>query len=161
MTRDPLVGRPKMPSSYGILRPNEGSGLLKWDFVSTRMEASRNYWIVSASTDGLPHAAPIWGLWHQDTFYFSTDRHSRKGKNVSAQPAVVIHLESGDEAVIIEGKAVPVDESTLLVELDHLYFRKYSYHFDAGVAYKVIPRVALAWLEKDFVGTATRWEFVT
>ena len=159
MTRDPRVGRPKMPSSYGILPPIEGSGLLSWSFVSSRMTTSRNYWIASASTDGRPHAAPVWGLWHQDTFYFSTDRQSRKGRNISAQPSIVVHLESGDEAVMVEGNAVPVEEPALLTELDRLYFQKYAYHLDAGATYRVIPKVALAWLEKDFVGTATRWEF--
>jgi nitroimidazol reductase NimA-like FMN-containing flavoprotein (pyridoxamine 5'-phosphate oxidase superfamily) len=122
------------------------------------MQASRNYWIASVSA-GRPHAAPVWGLWYQDAFYFSTDRQSRKGRNVAAQPSVVIHLESGDEAVIIAGQANPADDANLLNELDELYFQKYGYHIDAGQTYKVSPRSALAWLEADFVGTATKWEF--
>lgn len=161
MTRGVRAGRPKMPSSYGIRAPTEGSGLLEWSFVASRMEASRNYWIASVSSHGLPHAAPVWGLWHQDSFYFSTDLYSRKGRNVAAQPSVVVHLESGDEVVIIEGNAEPVDDSALLAELDLLYFQKYAYHLDTGATFKVTPRLAFAWIEKDFVGTATRWEFGT
>ena len=161
MTRDPRVGRPKMPSSYGILAPVEGSGLLSWSFVSSRMQASRNYWIASASSAGLPHAAPVWGVWHHDTFYFSTDRESRKGRNVAARPTVVVHLESGDEAVMIEGSTVAVEEPALLAELDSLYFQKYAYHLDAGATYRVTPKVALAWRENDFVGSATKWNFAT
>jgi len=159
VTRAPLVGRPKMPTSYGIRAPTEGTGLLEWSFVSSRMKASRNYWIASASSDGVPHVAPVWGLWHQDTFYFSTDRHSRKGRNVATRPSVVVHLESGDEAVMIEGNAESVGDSGLLTELDSLYFQKYAFHLDAGATYKVAPKVAFAWLEKDFVGTATKWAF--
>ena len=159
MTLDPRTGRPKMPSSYGLRGPSEGSGLLSWDFVATRMRSARNYWLVSGSSTGRPHAAPVWGLWHQDAFYFSTDGHSRKGMNMAARPGVVVHLESGDEAVILEGTAEPIHDSGLLAELDRQYFQKYAFHLDSGATYKVIPRVALAWLEKDFVGSATRWEF--
>jgi hypothetical protein len=148
-----------MPSSYGIHAPTEGAGLLQWIFVSSRMEAARNYWIASSSSDGQPHAAPVWGLWHQEAFFFSTDPLSRKGQNVAAQPNVVVHLESGDEAVIIEGQGAPVSDPILLAELDGLYFHKYGYHLDAGATYRVRPRVAFAWLERDFVGTATRWIF--
>ena len=90
------------------------------------MEASRNYWIASVSPGGRPHAAPVWGLWHQDAFYFSTHPDSRKGHNIAAQPSVVIHLESGDEAVMIEGQAEPIEEATLLSELDGEYFKKYA-----------------------------------
>jgi nitroimidazol reductase NimA-like FMN-containing flavoprotein (pyridoxamine 5'-phosphate oxidase superfamily) len=150
-----------MPASYGIRPPTEGAGLLDWSFVTSRMEVSRNYWVASASSDGRPHAAPVWGLWHDDSFYFSTDRQSRKGRNVAARPSVVVHLESGDEAVMIEGKAEPVDDSALLAELDGLYVQKYAFHLDAGATYKVAPSVAFAWLERDFVGTATKWEFGT
>jgi len=158
---DPKAGRPSMPSSYGIRAPTEGAGLLDWSFVTSRMTSARNYWIASASPDGRPHVAPVWGVWHQEAFYFSTDRGSRKGRNVAAQPSVVVHLESGDEAVMIEGKAMPAEEPGLLAELDRLYFEKYAYHLDAGATYKVAPIVAFAWLEKDFVGTATRWQFGT
>ena len=158
MIRNARVGRPQMPHSYGIQAPAEGAGLLPWSFVSSRMEASRTYWIASVSPDGRPHAAPVWGLWHQDAFYFSTDRHSRKGRNMAARPSVVIHLESGDEAVVIEGQAEPVDEAGLLSELDREYFKKYAYHLDAGQTYRVSPRIALAWTESDFTGTATKWK---
>jgi len=152
------LGRPQMPHSYGIQAPAEGPALLQWSFVSSRMELSRNYWIASVSPSGRPHAVPVWGLWHQDAFYFSTDRHSRKGLNIAAQPSVVIHLESGDEAVIIEGQAEPIEEADLLTQLDSQYFKKYAYHLDAGQTYRVSPRMALAWTERDFTRTATKWE---
>ena len=150
------IGRPIMPSSYGIKSPTEGT-LLDWSFVSSRMETSRNYWLATASTSGTPHAAPIWGLWHQDAFYFSTDRRSRKGQNVAIQPRAVVHLESGDEVVIIEGLVSPVHKGNLLAELDELYFFKYTFHLDADQTFRLAPGIVLAWMERDFVGTATKW----
>ena len=159
MTEDPEVTRPQLPASYGIRPPSEGAGLLQWSFVSSRMDAARNYWIATVTSQGQPHSAPVWGLWRHEAFYFSTDRASKKGRNIAATPSVVVHLESGDEAVIIEGRAAVVDDAPLLAELDALYSNKYAYHLDAGLTYKVTPRAVLAWLEKDFIGTATRWVF--
>jgi hypothetical protein len=146
-----------MPSSYGIQASTDGAGLLPWSFVTSRMGTSRNYWIASVSSDGRPHAAPVWGLWHKEAFFFSTDRNSRKGRNVAIQPQLVVHLESGDEVVIVEGVADPVDDSAILAELDQLYFQKYRFHLDAGLTYRVTPRVVLAWRETDFPGSATKW----
>src|SRR4051794_40830493 len=97
----PLPERPGMPEGYGISR--ESDGLLPWSWAEERLEASHNYWIVTASPDGRPHAMPVWGVWTGGALYFATSRASRKGRNLAANPRLVVHLESGDEAVILEG----------------------------------------------------------
>jgi len=148
-----------MPAGYGIKAPTGGRGLLPWEFVTSRMEASRNYWVATASPDANPHVAPVWGLWHDYAFYFSTDRHSRKGRNLATQPSVVVHLESGDEVVILVGRAQPVVDPDLLGRLDAAYFKKYAFHLDAGQTYGVSPKTVLAWTEQGFVDNATRWQF--
>ena len=146
-----------MPAGYGIKPATEGQGLLPWAFVTTRMEKAHNYWIVTASANSLPHAAPVWGLWHQDVFFFSTDPTSRKGRNIALARQVVVHLESGDEVVIVEGRPERVEENDLLNELDALYFHKYAFHLQGTPTYRVIPTRAFAWVEADFTGSATRW----
>lgn len=159
MSEKPGVGRPHMPSSYGIKAPSADDPLLEWGTIDAQMESAHNYWIASASPDGRPHAAPVWGLWRRETFYFSTDPNSRKGKNMAANGWVVVHLESGDEAVIVEGHAEKVTGEALLDELDDLYYRKYGYHLERDATYQVKPEKVLAWQEGDFSGTATRWRF--
>ena len=70
--------------------------------------------------------APIWGLWTDGAFFFSTARGSRKGPNLAANPFAVVHLESGDEVVIFEGE---VEEVTARKDLDVLaaaYGEKYT-----------------------------------
>ena len=64
MTNQPKVDRPKMPAAYGIHSPTEEAGLLSWSFVSSRMEAARNYWIASASKEGGPtqHLSGAYGI---------------------------------------------------------------------------------------------------
>jgi len=38
----PQVSRPYMPG-YGILDPDQGSGLLPWSWAAERMSSARNY----------------------------------------------------------------------------------------------------------------------
>ncbi len=107
---------------------------------------------------------PVWGIWLDGVFYFGTDRASRKAKNLTLNPSVAVHLESGDDAIILEGTLYQVSDPDLLKQIDEAYFTKYHIHVldhnsDAGLFYALDPRIALAWLESDFVNSATRWQF--
>jgi len=150
-----------MPSSYGLKPGN--AGLLPWEKVAERLAASRNYWVVTGSLDRV-HAAPVWGLWLEGRFYFSTDPKSRKSRNLAKNPNVVVHLESGDDVAIVEGVAerLPPDNVDM-PRLSKTYERKYRLRVDFSnpsyAVYMVEPRSALAWGEKDFPRSATRWRF--
>jgi len=158
----PRADRPHMPG-YGLLAAEEGSGLFDWDHVDERMAAARNYWIASTRLDGRPHVMPVWGIWLDGAFYFGTGRDSVKDRNLSANPAVIVHLESGDDVIILEGTAVVVSDSEILARYADAYEAKYDFRPDpadpGGVTYTLRLRKAMAWLEKDFPGSATRWVF--
>jgi Pyridoxamine 5'-phosphate oxidase len=148
-----------MPSGYGINRSTD-EGLLPWSFVQERLTTARNYWIATARLDGRPHVAPVWGLWLDERFYFATDAASRKARNLEANPALVVHLESGDDVVILEGTAERVADPTCLARFADAYDAKYQIRPDVGPAalvYGLRPLVAQAWREQDFVNSATRW----
>jgi PPOX class probable F420-dependent enzyme len=157
----PEASRPSFPSVYGI--HDAAEGLLDWGWATDRLESARNYWVSTTRPDGRPHAMPVWGLWHDDAFYFSTAPASRKARNLDANPAVVVHLESGDEVVILEGRAAQVTDEDLLRRLSEDYSTKYGF----GVTFTaegrgllvVTPREAYAWREQDFPATATRFAF--
>ncbi len=158
----PKPSRPHMPE-YGIQPANKGAGLLPWSFVSEQMAAARNYWVISTSPEGKPHAAPVWGLWYEEIFYFSSGRDSRKARNWAANPAAVVHSESGDQVVILEGEVEVVDdkkEKELLKTLDKIYRAKYSFAFlGLGNIYRLKIQRAFAWREANFTESATRWIF--
>jgi general stress protein 26 len=150
--------RPFMPG-YGIQQANQGSGLFPWAMVRDKMAVARNYWVATVRADDRPHAAPVWGLWVDDTFYFSTGRESRKAKNLTGNPAIVVHLESGDDVIIVEGNVTVVTDEATLDELDTLYKAKYQVDLmKEEPVFAVRPQTAYAWLEKDFGGSATRWQ---
>jgi general stress protein 26 len=145
---------------YGIAPESKG-GLLPWSFVEERMAKSRNYWIASTRSDGSPHVAPVWGLWHRDSFYFSTGEESRKGRNLAADPRAVAHLESGDEVVILEGVLETEEDDVTKQQLDKAYNAKYHVSLLAvgGLIYRLRVQRAFAWREQDFSTSATRWLF--
>jgi len=161
--REPRPVAPLMPAGYGV--PTDGSGgeRLPWSWAVERLESARNYWICTTRPDGRPHAAPVWGLWLDGAVWFATARDSLKGRNLARSPAFVLHLESGDETVILEGEAVAVRDRDDLERFADAYLPKYGVRPDpadpANVVYALAPAVALTWEERDFPGTATRWLF--
>jgi pyridoxine/pyridoxamine 5'-phosphate oxidase len=133
--------------------------MLPWEWALVRLRESRNYWISTINSDGSPHAMPVWGVMLDETVSFGTNPASRKGRNLARDPRVVAHTESGDECVILEGtvESVPIDD-----RLADAFEAKYEWRpKDEGDSawYRVRPRVAYAWLEKEYPHTATRFVF--
>jgi general stress protein 26 len=159
----PEADRPRFHESYGIWAADEGAGLLDWAWATERLEQARTYWVASASAEGRPHAAPVWGLWLDDAFWFSTARGSRKGRNLAANPRAVAHLESGDEVVILEGAVEEIGDRKALDRLALAYGDKYTLEikFDdpGSVVYALRPERAFAWRERDYPESATRFTF--
>ena len=148
-----------MPAGYGIATGDEGT--LPWSWVVEQVTLSRNYWICTTRPDGRPHAMPVWGLWLDEAVVFSTDPESLKARNFLARPDIVVHLESGDEMVVIEGRVEALARSLVEAFVD-AYDAKYAYRPTAEQAagvYLVRPQRVLAWREQDFPTTATRFQF--
>src|SRR6266568_5320871 len=72
---------------------------------------------------------PLWGVWLDDTFFFSTG--SLAAQNLATRPAITVHLESGSEVVIIEGVAGPVSDTVLVERVVSLYNQKYTWNVDS------------------------------
>ncbi len=155
------VGLPQVPALYG-LKPRKR--YLPWSHVRERLSRARNYWICTARPDGRPHSIPVWGFFFDDTFYFGTGRSTRKARNLAHNPGLSIHLESGEDVVILEGTAKEVADSdkSTLAKLDSISRQKYKMPLmtipNETVLYAVRPRVVLAWTEQGFPKDATRWQ---
>ena len=159
----PATDRPRMFGGY--LEPAR----LPWKWAVARLTEARNYWVATTRPDGRPHCRPIWGVWLDDVLYFSTG--SLAAQNLVANPAITVHLESGNEVVILEGVADLPREPPLLEQVGRLYYEKYGWQVemtnDPEPFYAVRPQVAFGWLSDPagldggaaFHGTATRWCF--
>src|SRR6185437_13395833 len=84
----PSPTKVQMPADY--VPKDAKSKFLPWKWATERLERSHNYWICSTRPDGRPHAVPVWGVWVENAFYFSTDPKSRKAKNLKANPAISV-----------------------------------------------------------------------
>ena len=150
-----------MPIGYGIHTDDEGQ--LDWAWAAQRLTEARNYWICTSSGDGRPHVAPVWGLWIDGSFFFSSDPTSRKGRNIAAGSPVVMHLESGDDVVVVEGPAEAPTDHDWLARVAAAYKDKYATSIDPDNPghgmYVVRPTKVLAWREQDFPTSATRYSF--
>ena len=100
---------------------------------------------------------PIWGLWRDGGLVFSCGPASRKARDIAADARVVVHLESGDDVVIVEGDATGTAATDEVVAA---YAAKYM-PFDAEIGdwFFVRPRRAFAWQEASYPKNATRFDF--
>jgi hypothetical protein len=164
---NPKASRPYMPG-YGISDANSGKGLLEWSWATERLVKAHNYWLATTRPDARPHLMPVWGIWLEDGFYFSTGRQSRKARNLAVNPNCVISTEVADgakinDAIIIEGTVKEVTDQVSRQKFADLYSTKYRWDMEgfAEPVYLVRPAVAFAFIEgaDDFTGTATRWVF--
>src|SRR3979409_1479277 len=101
---EPKASRPHMPG-YGIAAANDGKGLFPWSWATERLTKARTYWIATTRSNGQPHVMPVWGVWIDDAFYFSTGQQSRKARNLLQNPRCTICCELGEAQLIIEGQA--------------------------------------------------------
>jgi nitroimidazol reductase NimA-like FMN-containing flavoprotein (pyridoxamine 5'-phosphate oxidase superfamily) len=139
--------------------------LLDWSHIDARMREAKNYWIATTRPNGRPHVVPTWAVWHANCLYFDGSPETRRMRNLAANPRIAVHLEDGDQAVIVEGVASTVARPSqeLGEQLAALYAAKYAalgyapepHSWDEGGLYVVEPDTALAWTE--FGVDMTRW----
>ena len=158
MPGEPQASRPFMPG-YGISEGEEG--LLPWSWAVERLEKSHNYWVMTVRPDGRPHAMPVWGVWLNGRYFFSTARTSRKASNLADNASCVVCTEQATEAVVVEGEAEVVSDHAVLRPVWEAYNAKYSWNLTGESMFAVSPRTAFAFIEKpqEFEASATRWRF--
>lgn len=156
-------GRPAFAKEYGINQDEKN--LIPWEWVDEQMAQSRNYWITSVKPEGNPHAVPVWGVYVNHLLYFGSNKGAQKTKNLINNPNISVHLESGDEVVILEGTAKVITDKKAMEPIATAFKVKYppfnpEPHFDDTMTlFVVLPAKVFAWTEKDFVKDATCWWF--
>lgn len=144
---------------YGV--PKSMKGALSWEWARKRLTESHNYLIVTVRPGGAPHAMPIWGIWLDNAFYFSTAKTSRKARNLQKNKHCIICTENVAEAVIVEGMARSLATGNVPQQAFEKYKAKYAWELDPklGPVIAVQPRAVFAMPEKQFPKAVTRWRF--
>lgn len=154
----PQASRPRM-QGYGV--PKSMEGALPWAWAEKRLSESHNYWLTTVRLDGSPHTMPIWGIWLDGAYYFSTSATSRKGRNLQHNPKCVLCNDNAAEAVIVEGIARQLKDDEVPKQAFSDYKTKYNWELDPklGPVWVVSPKVVFAMPEKQFPKGVTRWKF--
>lgn len=140
---------------------------LPWVWATERLERARNYWVVLMRSNGRPTARPVWGVWLGDSLFIDSGSMAAK---LSADPRVEVHLESGDEVVIITGEAERVSDPAALRSMADLINAKYHWDWEPDrfpAPFRIRPKRALGWMSDPtgldrgelFARTGTRWTF--
>lgn len=156
----PPADRPFAPG-YGIVGQSEGKGLLSWTWVARKLNSCRTFWLTTIhASHGGPHTMPLWGVWLDDAFFFSTGRKSRKGQNLAVNRACTITNDDGAEAVIIEGQAAEITDASALDRIAAAYKKKYKMDPRSmkEPIFAVRPTKVFGFIEKSFPKSATRWK---
>lgn len=149
-----------LAASYGLdqLGPKHASLSEIYD----RIAAERNWWIATTSQTH-PHVSPVWGLICEDRMIFCCDPRSLKATNLKNNPHVALHLESGDNVVIVNASASLIAPTELPTTFADDYEAKYAYRPDPDDpnfrAYELHPTKIMSWQEAEVVETAARWRF--
>ncbi|HUR22818.1 MAG TPA: pyridoxamine 5'-phosphate oxidase family protein [Acidimicrobiales bacterium] len=165
---EPRAERPHMPD-YGVDTPAWAP--LPWSWARQRLAANRNFWVVTVSAEGRPHALPVWGVWDdgENRFAFSCGPRSRKARNLQANARVAIMTEDTVECLSLQGCAAVVLDTARQDVWIARYMAKYR-PMSADLSAEFIrqnlivefePEGALAVIERDeeFATRATRWRF--
>ena len=161
----PHASRPFMPG-YGVLAADQGSGLIPWSWAEERLRASHDYWVASVWPDMRPHVMPVWGVWQEEAFWFSSSLGARKVRNLRANPRCVVTTDDARNPVIVEGVAAVVAEPEELKRFLERTNGKYRTNYgmelmdpERNALVRVLPRWAFALRQEDFQGSPTRWIF--
>jgi nitroimidazol reductase NimA-like FMN-containing flavoprotein (pyridoxamine 5'-phosphate oxidase superfamily) len=160
-------------SDYGV--PADLAGTLPWTWAQERLVTNKNYWVVTASASGRPHAMPVWGVWvpQTDRFWFSCSPNARKARNIAENPQCVVTVDDTVECVSVEGRARVADPAGGGA-IDHAvaaYVTKYWPDRDvqremevfvrSHALFEVTPDRAFGIIEREdeFAPRATRWRW--
>jgi nitroimidazol reductase NimA-like FMN-containing flavoprotein (pyridoxamine 5'-phosphate oxidase superfamily) len=159
--RQELAGVPvEAPADYPF--PKHQDGFLPWSRTREQLINARYYWLATARPDGRTHVAPLWGAWVDDLLYFDGSPETRWARNIAANPAASVNLESGNDVVIVEGTVefvtADAELAARLVEVWTDKYGRFQPEADTRGIFRLRPRSARAWSTENMEDGA-RWFF--
>lgn len=137
---------------------------LAWSWAEEQLRNAETYWVVSPST-GHPHPRPVWGVWHDDAVQLSLGSPVLR-KHLTADTPTTVHLDSGIDVVIMEGRVGQLSADDAAGGL-LAYNSKYDWNYGVeqyGPLTKIDPVAVIAWRAEGPAGRngfrqGGRWRF--
>lgn len=140
-----------------------------WAWAENLLRSAPTYWLVTASPDGVPHSRPLWGIWHRNTFWFSSQ--NRSGEFLKVNPRASVNVQFGEDVVMIEGRCSPVvdvDDISVLAEGSEMKYnwklsvsegRVHTQFGQSAPVFRLSPERVYGWAGIAGWESATRWDF--
>jgi len=96
------------------------------DYIETQALAS----LATVGSNNEPHVVPVFFTYEKGKVYVQTDRQSVKVKNLLSNSKVAVAVYSGDEAVILRGKARIVEDEEEFARRTQDHVAKYHLKLD-------------------------------
>jgi hypothetical protein len=150
---DPKISRPHFPKGY-LENPK---ALLPWSHVEQRLSDALHYWLCTVRPDGRPHAVPKWAVYVDAKIFFDGSPETRHARNIAQNSQVALHLESGEDVIIVEGTAKEYGKpaAELALQIAQAYAQKYAdrgyapepEQWDEGGLFEITPHTVIAWTQ--------------
>lgn len=124
--------------------------VLSWSWADEQLTTAGTYWVVATGT-GHPHPRPVWGVWHDHALHLSIGSLV-VARQVADEPDITVHLDSGTDVVLIEGRAAGATDDP---EIIAAYDTKYDWHYtvdEYGPLTVLRPNTVLAWRSGGWAG---------
>lgn len=124
--------------------------------ILDRFDTTRTWWVTTSGEDG-PHAAPTWGVAHEDSLWFFGPPSAVRTRNLVVDDRVVVHTEDGDSPLIVHGRAIEVGGVHEHPRVNARYRAKYNRDIDLDFLpdvpeaaennfFSVVPTRAIGWV---------------
>jgi hypothetical protein len=96
-----------------------GFDALPWDRPRKRLEDETNsekitWFLGTVHPNGLPHAAGVGALWHEDQLFFTSSPAARKARDLAENPGATLSVRLSDIDLVFEGRVSRVTEPATL-----------------------------------------------
>jgi hypothetical protein len=102
-----------------------GNPALPWsrpcDLLADSAKAHTSFFLGTVRPGGRPHAAGVGALWHDGDLYIVSGPHTRKSRNLAANPACTISVKLEGIDLTLEGEATRVTDQPTLEAVARLY----------------------------------------
>lgn len=161
------------------LVPADRTVVIPWSEARDRLAAADTfYWVATVRPDGQPHVRPVLAVWIDGALYSTTNRGTRKARNLAGNPRCTVTLTTDGMDLVLEGTAAWVEDEATLQRVAEAYHSKYQWPvtlqdgaFDAPYGaptagpppyqpYVVNPVVVYGLgTNEHFAPRSTRWRF--
>ncbi len=119
---NPHASPRSMPTEAKNLADLYGLPLLNWDGIADRLAEGMSQapgtggpdrhtcWLATINENGSPHVTGVGALWADDTFWFETGQHTRKGRNLARDPRCSLSLATHEFDLVVEGTAEQIKD---------------------------------------------------